>query len=200
LIIPTPALPVICRWRRWARPWRFTPAIEPIIPSTVDSATVSDPGLAIVPADERHLDAMMTIMHAAFDPHHGEAWSSAQLGGTLSMPGCWGRLALLGAQAAGFSLCRVAGPEVELLLIAVNPDLRRRAIGYRLLMRAQEDAMARGASELFLEVREDNETAKYLYDMAGFLQVGRRPDYYMAKDGSRRAAISMRIDLEHLIR
>ena len=142
----------------------------------------------------------MTIMHAAFDPHHGEAWSAAQLGATLAMPGCWGRLALLGGQAAGFSLCRVAGPEVELLLIAVNPAVRRRAIATCLLMRAQEDALARGASELFLEVREDNEPAKYLYERTGFLQVGRRPDYYLAKDGSRRAAISMRIDLEHLMR
>ena len=140
----------------------------------------------------------MAVMHSAFDVHFGEAWSSAQLGATLATPGCWGRLAMVGASAAGFTLCRSAGAEVELLLIAVNPALRRQGTGQRLLMRAQEDALTRGATVLFLEVREDNHAAKYLYDRGGFLQVGRRPDYYAAKDGSRRAAITMRFDLDKL--
>ena len=164
----------------------------------MDSSAALNPAFAIVPADERHLAAMMAVMHTAFDPHHGEAWSSAQLGATLAMPGCWARLALLGTLEAGFSLCRTAGPEVELLLIAVNPLVRRQAVARRLLLRAQEDAMARGATEIFLEVREDNHAAKYLYDQAGFLQVGRRPDYYSSKDGNRRAAITMRFALENL--
>ena len=156
------------------------------------------PDFMIVPADDRHLDALMTVMHAAFDPQFGEAWSAAQLAATLAMPGCWARLAMVGANAAGFTLCRSAGPEVELLLIAVNPVMRRQRIGERLVLRSQEDALARGANVLFLEVREDNHAAKYLYDRAGFSQVGQRPDYYAAKDGSRRAAITMRFDLEKL--
>jgi [ribosomal protein S18]-alanine N-acetyltransferase len=169
----------------------------------VERAAAPDPatsaGLTIVPADERHLDALMAVMHTAFDPLYGEAWSAAQLAATLTLPGCWGRLALIGGQAAGFSLCRAAGPEVELLLIGVAPAQRRNGIAGRLLMRAQEDAIVRGASELFLEVREDNDPAKYLYNRAGFVQVGRRADYYTAKDGSRRAAITMRHGLEQLI-
>lgn len=164
----------------------------------MDPAAAPEPALTLVPADERHLDALMTVMHAAFDPLFGEAWSAAQLGATLTLPGSWARLALLGSQAAGFTLCRAAGPEVELLLIAVTPAQRRTGIAGRLLLRAQEDAMARGATELFLEVREDNQPAKYLYEQAGFLQIGRRPDYYAAKDGSRRAAITMRYSLEQL--
>lgn len=165
----------------------------------MDSVAASETVPAVVPADERHLDALMAVMHAAFDPLYGEAWSAAQLAATLTLPGCWARLALLGSQAVGFSLCRAAGPEVELLLIAVTPAVHRQGIAGRLLLRAQEDAMARGASELFLEVREDNEPAKYLYSRAGFVQVGRRADYYVAKDGSRRAAITMRYCLEQLI-
>jgi len=137
----------------------------------------------------------MAVMHAAFDPLFGEAWSAPQLGGTLVMPGCWAQLSLLGAAATGFSLCRTTGPEVELLLIAVDPSHRRQGIADRLLARAREDASARGASELFLEVREDNQAAHALYNRAGFEAVGRRPDYYAAKDGSRRAAITMRLKL-----
>jgi len=137
----------------------------------------------------------MAVMHAAFDPQYGEAWSTAQLAGTLAMPGCWARLALAGATATGFSLCRSLGPEVELLLIAVDAGWRRQGIAARLLARAQDDAAARGASELFLEVREDNAAARCLYDAAGFAEVGRRRDYYTGKDGSRRGAITMRVAL-----
>lgn len=160
----------------------------------MDSATFS-----IVPADERHVEAMMAVMHTAFDPLYGEAWSAPQLAATLALPGSWGRLALMGAQAVGFSLCRAAGPEVELLLIAVSPGMRRKGAAARLLLRAQEDALARGASELFLEVREDNHGARRLYESARFVHVGTRPDYYSCKDGTRRAAITMRISLADLL-
>jgi ribosomal-protein-alanine N-acetyltransferase len=162
--------------------------------SPVDTAPIS-----IVPADERHLEAMMAVMHAAFDPRYGEAWSAAQLAATLSLPGSWARVAVLGTEVAGFSLCRAAGPEVELLLIAVSPAHRRRGVAARLLARAQEDALGRGASELFLEVREDNHAARQLYVASRFFEVGQRPNYYSGKDGSRRAAISMRFALSDLI-
>ncbi len=138
---------------------------------------------------------MMAVMHASFDPMYGEAWSAPQLAGSLAMPGCWAQLALLGAGATGFSLCRTTGLEVELLLIAVDPAQRRQGIAARLLARAREDASARGASTLFLEVREDNHAALAAYDMAGFEAIGRRRDYYAAKDGSRRAAITMQLKL-----
>ena len=39
----------------------------------------------IVPADARHIDALMVVMRASFDPAFGEAWSALQLGGTLAL-------------------------------------------------------------------------------------------------------------------
>jgi ribosomal-protein-alanine N-acetyltransferase len=167
--------------------------------SAVEQPGLGSPALVIVPADERHLDAMMAVMHAAFDPRYGEAWSAAQLLATLVMPGCWGRMALLGGQVVGFTLCRAVIEEVELLLIAVAPQLRRQGAGSRLLLRAQEDALGRGGNVLFLEVREDNAVARCLYESAGFAVIGRRADYYAGKDGSRRAAITMRFGLDALI-
>lgn len=165
----------------------------------VDAAAQDYPGLVIVPADERHVDAMMAVMHAAFDPQYGEAWSAAQLLATIAMPGCWARLAMRGGQAVGFSLCRAVADEVELLLIAVAPQMRRQGAGCRLVQRAQEDALARNAAMLFLEVREDNDAARCLYQSMGFAVIGRRDNYYSGKDGSRRAAITMRFGLETLL-
>lgn len=150
---------------------------------------------AIIPADARHLDSMMAVMNAAFHPDYGEAWSARQLGSSLAESNCFARLALAGDAPQGFSLCRSAGPEVELLLIAVMPSGQGHGLGRHLLARAAQDAYARGASELFLEVRENNLAARKLYSRNGFLEVGRRENYYTGVTGERFAAISMQLNL-----
>ena len=63
------------------------------------------------------LDAVLEVSDAAFDPRFGEAWSGAQLRGTLTQPGSWLRLAVRGSLPLGFSLCRPLVDEAELLLI-----------------------------------------------------------------------------------
>lgn len=153
----------------------------------------------IAPADERHLDALMSVMRASFDPAFGEAWSALQLAGTLGLSSSFARQSI-GPRgvATGFTLCRSAGPEVELLLIAVHPDQRGAGLGWLLIERALNDALHNGASELFLEVRENNLAARELYRKAGFVDVGKRADYYTGAGGDRFAAITMRRGLEDL--
>jgi ribosomal-protein-alanine N-acetyltransferase len=159
----------------------------------MSAAVQPNPQLAIIPGDERHLDAIMGVMHAAFDPAYNEAWSLAQVASALLSSAGYARLALVGEEASGFSLCRMAADEAELLLIAVAPAWRRLGVADRLLLRAREDAAARGACALFLEVREDNSPARMLYSRAGFVEVGRRPGYYLIRDGTRRSSITMKL-------
>jgi ribosomal-protein-alanine N-acetyltransferase len=156
-------------------------------------------GPIVAPADERHIEALMNVMRASFDARFGEAWSTLQLGGTMALDSSYARQAL-DAQgiAAGFTLCRAAGPEVELLLIAVHPDWRGQGFGQRLMETACNDAFRRGASELFLEVRENNQAARALYRRNSFIDVGRRADYYAGAGGDRYAAITMRRQLDNL--
>jgi ribosomal-protein-alanine N-acetyltransferase len=47
-----------------------------------------------------------------------------------------------------------------------------------LLDAALAEARARGADEIFLEVRNSNAPARALYGSRGFKEVGRRPNYY----------------------
>ena len=156
-------------------------------------------GPLIAPADERHIEALMTVMRAAFDPVYGEAWSALQLGGSLGQDSSFARQALDDCgRCVGFTLCRAAGPEVELLLIAVDPVHRGQGFGALLIEAAVGDARRRGASELFLEVRENNADARRLYSRAGFADVGRRADYYAGSSGVRFAAITMRRQLADL--
>jgi ribosomal-protein-alanine N-acetyltransferase len=154
-------------------------------------STVAGP--VIVAADERHLEALMGVMRSSFDPAYGEAWSALQLAGTLGLAGSFARQALDGAgRTIGFALCRSAGPEVELLLVAVAPEERGQGLGRMLVETITEDAVRYGASDLFLEVRENNQIARQLYQSLGFAEVGRRADYYAGTGETRFAAVTMK--------
>ena len=92
----------------------------------------------------------------------------------------------------GFVILRHAADEAEILSIGVLPAVRRQGVGRTLLAAAVEHAGAAGAAAIFLEVGEDNAIARALYEMAGFVPVGRQPDYYRRAGHSGVAAIVMR--------
>lgn len=150
-------------------------------------------------AGDREVPAIMSVMATAFDARFGEAWSAAQLFGSLASADCWARLASLddedGPRAVGFSICRRVGPEAELLLVGVDPDTRGRGFGAALLAAAKRDARRRGVASMFLEVRDGNIPALALYRTSGFVAVGRRRDYYRGGDAERFDAITMRCEL-----
>lgn len=139
-----------------------------------------------------HLDALMGVMADSFDPRFGEGWSRPQLAGALAIEPNFLRLAVGEEGHLGFSLCRSAGPEVEVLLVAVRPTVQGRGIGGQLLDAAIKDAALRGAEEIFLEVRDNNVAARRLYGSRGFVEVGRRFEYYAGSNGIRFDAVTMR--------
>lgn len=135
--------------------------------------------------------AVMRVMDAAFDPAYGEAWSTAQLLTLFALPSARVAIAWDGERACGFSAARMAGPESELLLLAVDPAYRGRGIGRRLMTDWQAWAAEQGAEDYFLEMRADNDAVR-LYARAGFSECGRRAAYYRGQDGVMRDAITMR--------
>lgn len=140
------------------------------------------------------LDEVMLSMAEAFDPAFGEAWTRAQCEGMFTHPGVWLALAREGGAPAGFALARAIIDEVELLLIAVRPALRRRGIGRLLLDRAIEAARSGGARRLHLEMRGGN-SAESLYLDAGFERVGMRRNYYRGRNGERFDALTLALKL-----
>lgn len=152
--------------------------------------------LTIESAGAAEVPAIVAVMDAAFDARFGEAWTGPQLLTSLGMPETWARLARnADGNAAGFVLTRRVLSEAELLLVAVEPGARGRGLGRRLVDDAAAAAKARGASRIFLEVRDGNDAAIALYHAAGFTIVGRRPGYYAGSAGVRFDAITMRRDL-----
>jgi len=147
--------------------------------------------IRLAPARVGDIAAVMRVMEAAFDPAYGEAWSAAQLLTLFALPSARVGVAWDGEHACGFSAARVAGPESELLLLAVDPACRGRGIGAQLMDDWLAWAAEQGAEDYFLEMRADND-AVHLYERAGFSECGRRTAYYRGHDGVMRDAITMR--------
>ncbi|MFN3389906.1 MAG: ribosomal protein S18-alanine N-acetyltransferase [Allosphingosinicella sp.] len=137
---------------------------------------------AIEEGSTRDLDAVMRVMEDSFDPAYGEAWTAPQCAGLLPLPGVWLTLAKAGTEVVGFALSRVVAGEAELLLLAVARRAQGRGVGALLVRRFMDDARARGARRLHLEVRDGNH-AVALYRRLGFREVGRRRNYYSGRDG-----------------
>lgn len=84
------------------------------------------------------------------------------------------------------------GSDSDIQTIALASAFRGQGRGRMLLRALTTEAIARGARELFLEVRADNPVAESLYLSEGFTELGRRPRYYQPDDVD---AVVMRLDL-----
>jgi ribosomal-protein-alanine N-acetyltransferase len=138
------------------------------------------------------LGDVMRIMEAAFGTAYGEAWTRSQCAGILPMSGVSLTIARDrdSEKAAGFSLVRSVADESELLLIAVLPSHHRQGVGTQLLEHFLDCARAAGTGRVHLEVRDGN-PAVQMYQAAGFVQVGRRRNYYHSPDGDRFDALTL---------
>lgn len=87
-----------------------------------------------------------------------------------------------------FILGRIAGPEAEVLTLAVAPAARRQGVARALIRAFEATARARGAEEAFLEVAADNTAAIALYLAEGYAESGLRRDYYTTPSGGHVAA------------
>lgn len=99
-----------------------------------------------------------------------------------------------GCGLIGYGVVSVAAEEAHLLNLCMAPNRQGRGHGRRLLRSLLQQARARGARRLFLEVRPSNRHALALYRDEGFDDIGRRPRYYPAHAG-REDAIVMAIEL-----
>jgi ribosomal-protein-alanine N-acetyltransferase len=101
----------------------------------------------------------------------------------------------LGRRTIGFAVSRMAADEAEILSIAVDPVYRGRGLSRDLLLTHLGHLAGRGVRTIFLEVEENNQPARRLYERAGFAVVGRRERYYQQAGGEQLNALLMRRDL-----
>lgn len=124
------------------------------------------------PADQGALVALEAI--ASRHP-----WNEAQIAAELARRAPDAVLALDGRTGVrAWCAIRVAVGELQVLNLAVHPELRRRGFGRFLLDAALRAGARAGASRALLEVRASNAAARELYARFGFVALGLRKDYY----------------------
>lgn len=146
-------------------------------------------------AGARDAQRISELVQRAFVADFGEAWNTPQIATALQHPTTFAEIAEDGGSVVGFTLGRIAGDEAELLLVGVDPSKRGRGLGRRLVESICATLAHRGATTLFLEVRDGNAEAVQLYKSAGFTKIGIRPAYYTGPNQQRFDAVTMRRSL-----
>ncbi|MDB5656463.1 MAG: rimI [Tardiphaga sp.] len=100
-----------------------------------------------------------------------------------------------GRHVIGFAVSRLAADEAEILSVAVAPSHRGRGLSRDLFLTHLGHLAGRGVRTVFLEVEENNQPARKLYERAGFAVAGRRERYYKEAGGVELNALVMRRDL-----
>ena len=88
----------------------------------------------------------------------------------------------IGNEIASYGGLWVILEDAHITTVAVHPAHRRQRYGERVLIRLIEEAVARGACWITLEVRESNMAAQQLYKKYGFTIVNTRRGYYSDND------------------
>jgi len=132
--------------------------------------------LVIRHARKGDLQAIVAIQGVSPNAAH---WPESYYGNALNDPG---RLLLVAEQGQseilGFLVASVAIKEWELENIAVTPQAQRGGIGRALMMALIDRARQANATEIRQEIRASNKAAQKLGLSVGFIQEGRRRNYY----------------------
>lgn len=132
--------------------------------------------VTISPMRRRHLRGVLRIEQQVYP----RPWS---LGLFMSELGFRGSrvyvVARVGGTVVGYGGLMLVTEDGHVTTLAVDPSWHRHKLGTRLLHALATAAIARGASNLTLEVRASNQGAQALYRAFGFAPAGIRKGYYV---------------------
>lgn len=117
-------------------------------------------------------------------------WNAAEFRDMLANPNTF-----LSTNSGGFLLSRTAGPEAEILTLAIAPESRRSGHALALLATMETRLRSLSIQQVFLEVAESNTAAVALYHAAGYASAGYRKDYYDGPNGQKVSALVLTKDL-----
>ena len=98
-------------------------------------------------------------------------------------------------ECIGYWVAMPGVEEMHLLNLSVAPRHQRQGHAQAMLRELIRQARGRGDHQLWLEVRISNTAARLLYRRVGFLESGRRRNYYPLANGRREDAVLMSLEL-----
>ena len=146
--------------------------------------------LEIVLMTAEHAAAVAELEKVCFQDPWSEQMILDELGNPLSL---W-LAALDGGTVVGYIGSQSVLDEADVMNLAVAPAYRQKGVGRSLMRRLETVLHEKGIAALLLEVRPSNEAAFSLYQSEGFVQVGRRKNYYFHP---KEDALILRKELEH---
>ena len=81
--------------------------------------------------------------------------------------------------------------EAEIIMLWVAPQSRNKGLGSKLLNEFLQICRSQQINKVFLEVADNNQMARRLYEANGFSTIGRRRAYYTKPNGETIDAIMM---------
>jgi len=153
----------------------------------------STPGLFIRKMIAHDLELVIAIDQVSFSLPWPQRSFQFELTDNLASR-CW--VAELDGRIVAMIVSWFIIDELHVATIATHPEFRGRGIGKKLLVHALLSAKKEGAVKSFLEVRASNVVAQNMYRTLGFVEDGRRKEYY--KDNNEDAILMSLNGLDHL--
>ncbi len=137
--------------------------------------------------------AALAALHRACFPD--DRWDERAIAELLAIAGASGHLIeeTETREPLGFILDLVLAGEAEIFTLCTAPSARRQGIARGLIEHLFARARCGGAGSVGLEVAADNLAARRLYEQLGFIQAGRRRDYYRRGDAAVDALLLRRV-------
>ncbi|MFL2099501.1 ribosomal protein S18-alanine N-acetyltransferase [Desemzia sp. FAM 23991] len=123
----------------------------------------------------------------------GSPWSVSGFAEDLKTAHAYYGMVLSDKECVGFVGYHSLLGEAEITNFVVAKNFQRRGIALRLLRSCLEKLSAEKVEQVFLEVRESNQSAIGLYQKSGFMNIGTRKNYYAQ---SKENAVIMQLTLK----
>ena len=130
--------------------------------------------MEIVKMTQAHTEQVAHLESICFS----DPWSLNSIVHELTNPLSLWLVAVDGDTVAGYVGSQSVLGESDMMNLAVDPQYRRTGLGEQLVQHLVSHLRNAGNHCLTLEVRASNDPAIALYTKTGFVQVGRRPNYY----------------------
>ncbi|MBU2926411.1 ribosomal protein S18-alanine N-acetyltransferase [Colwellia sp. C2M11] len=114
---------------------------------------------------------------------HSHPWTEKTFSSCIGGRYFGEKLAETTEKIIGFYVGEFVVDEATLMDICVDPTEQSKGYGKKLLHHFIEQAKAKGAIKIWLEVRAKNISAQMLYMNAGFIEISRRTGYYPSSKG-----------------
>ena len=114
----------------------------------------------------------------------GWSWNPARVAAAVRHRECCVVVAESRRRFTGFAIGEFGESRVHLSLLAVDPAQQRKGIGRALVAWLEASALTAGIGEMHLELRTNNQAARYFYQSLGFAQTRSMPGYYRGEESA----------------